>query len=479
MGPQTSTISVTRRLVERYLMFGLACVFVCVSLALVLAWRGHLPQLVELMALPPLAVLLIGALVLRRTLRCSDHIERQLIEVATTGMPVDAALRPLIESEPMARGWNAVLEQLRGQQTLRRLESRLQESLEAGQARRCEAVLNRLSDGIAVTDGTGQVVLANNALLAVLGATAKDCVLGRTLSDLLGETLHAPDHPALAQLVTPVRGRPLDVEHGSEETERVLRITCHTTLSEQFDPDSTLWSVRDVTQQKLAERMRDQFVNTVAHELRTPLANLKAYAETLVSQPEIDLDQQNRFYNVIQSEATRLARFVDELLNVSQMEAGAISISRHETDTERLLLEIVQHIRPLAEQKVLQFEQHLPLKLPKLQVDKDKLSAALINLLGNAVKYTPAEGKVRLLVELGEEQVHFHVEDTGIGIAADELPRISEKFFRSRDQRVRRLTGSGLGLAFAREVARLHGGKLSIRSEIDKGSRFSLTLPLS
>jgi two-component system phosphate regulon sensor histidine kinase PhoR len=166
------------------------------------------------------------------------------------------------------------------------------------------------------------------------------------------------------------------------------------------------------------------------------------------------------------------------MLNVNQMEAGALSRARHETDIERLLHEVLENERPHALKKRLTYDSQLPAKLPKLRVDKDKLAAALVNLLGNAIKYTPEEGNVKLTVEVTGEQIHFHVDDTGIGIAAEELPRISEKFFRSQDSRVRGITGSGLGLAFAQEVARLHGGRITITSELNKGSRFTLTLPL-
>jgi signal transduction histidine kinase len=100
-------------------------------------------------------------------------------------------------------------------------------------------------------------------------------------------------------------------------------------------------------------------------------------------------------------------------------------------------------------------------------------------LLGNAIKYTPEEGRVKLFVEMAADQVHFHVEDTGIGIAAEELPRLAEKFFRSKDARVQECRGSGLGLSFTQEVARLHGGRLTVTSELGKGSRFTLSLPLA
>ena len=193
---------------------------------------------------------------------------------------------------------------------------------------------------------------------------------------------------------------------------------------------------------------------------------------------DIDVEQQKQFFNTINDEATRLARFVDELLNVSQMESGAMSLARHETDTQRLIEEVIEHVRPEIDRKQIDFERLLPPKLPKLNVDKDKVTAALVNLLGNATKYTPKDGRVRLRVESAPGEIRFHVDDSGIGIAEAELPRVFEKFFRSDDGRVREVTGTGLGLAFTQEVARLHGGKVTVHSELNKGTQFTLTLPV-
>ncbi len=240
-----------------------------------------------------------------------------------------------------------------------------------------------------------------------------------------------------------------------------------------------LWCFRDITQQRIADESRNQFVFTATHELRTPLANIKAYADTLAEADELGVEDQKRFYNIISNEATRLARFVDELLDVSQLEFGTVLAARSETDIERMIQETIENLRPQLLQKELKFETRLAPKIPSLVVDKDKLIAALVNLLGNAIKYTPEQGTVRLIVEPGDASLDFHVEDTGIGISPEELPRISQKFFRSQDARVQSLVGSGLGLAYVQEVARLHGGKLSIKSQIDKGSRFTLTIPLA
>ena len=131
------------------------------------------------------------------------------------------------------------------------------------------------------------------------------------------------------------------------------------------------------------------------------------------------------------------------------------------------------------EQKNVELEVDLPGKLPELVVDKDKLTVALVNLLGNAAKYTPEGGRVRLHAEIMEDVMQIDVEDTGIGISVEEIPKVLEKFFCSSDPRVHEQTGSGLGLSLANEIVRLHGGKLIVHSELNKGSKFTMTLPTS
>jgi two-component system phosphate regulon sensor histidine kinase PhoR len=239
-----------------------------------------------------------------------------------------------------------------------------------------------------------------------------------------------------------------------------------------------VWSVRDVTQQRLADRMRDEFLDCATHELRTPLANIKAYAETLALNEMMDVEQQKEFCNTINSEATRLARLIDDLLDLSSMEVGSLSIKRQNVEVDRLLHEVVDKVRPLMEQKHITFETALPAKLPELRLDKDKIATTLVNLLGNAAKYTPDGGRVALKVKTADGLLQIDVEDTGVGIAAEELPRVFEKFFRSADPRVQQESGTGLGLPLAREVVRLHGGDVTGSSRLNQGSTFTVTLPL-
>ena len=224
-----------------------------------------------------------------------------------------------------------------------------------------------------------------------------------------------------------------------------------------------------MTQQRLADAMRDQFLTTATHEFRTPLANIRAYAESLHECNDLAPESRKHFYNVIQGESVRLSQLVDDLLDISRMQAGALSLEPAETDLGKLVEEIATKVQGEIRAKSLDFQCELPPKLPpKIIVDKSKVSAALVNLLGNATKYTPEGGKVIFRVELSPNKLQFQVSDTGIGIDPEELPHVFERFYRSNDDRVRELSGSGLGLALTQEVARLHGGEITVESQLNQ-----------
>lgn len=475
--------SLPRRLASLHLMGGLACLLLSLGLSLALAARGMLLDFASAVAIVPVALLLVGVILIRRTTSIHASIEEQLRNFAVVPTATDEILRPLPETDPLGIGWNILLERVSGRDALERIECWL-ETRDTPRESRWSQVLDHLPDGIAVTGTNGAMIAANQAAKSLLSLTS-DEVNGVSIVDILTAQASADAEGIRDRLRASSRSVVFELHQGQALADGVLRVARHPVRPTQMRSEEAgktqehVWSIRDVTQQKLADEVRNQFVSTATHELRTPLANIKAYAETLAAHDDIDSEQQKQFFNTINAEATRLSRFVDELLNVSQMESGALSLSRHETDLLRLTEEVVAHVQPEFDKKQIRFERNLPVKLPKLHVDKDKVSAALVNLLGNAVKYTPEEGQVRLIVETKTSELQFHVEDTGYGIAQEEIPKLFDKFFRSDDERVRQVTGSGLGLAFTQEVARLHGGHVAVHSELGKGSRFTLSLPLN
>jgi len=435
--------------------------------------------------LGPACCMAAGAVLLNRMVRPVADIEQQLHQVATSPSLESCELREVPSIGAAALGWNRVIQQRFSGQT-DSLQQRIRHSLAQGRHSRLDAVLNSIPDGLATTDEAGRLTYTNLPMSVLLGlkevVSAGDGAAagGPVMNELLIKRWNLAESDAIFSSEN--RDRTVVTELTREENgqRRIARIArhpiCFVNGSKQ---EAHVWSMRDVTHQKLAEEMRDQFVDTATHELRTPLANIKAYAETLALTEMIDVEQQKQFLNTINSEATRLARFVDDLLSVSSMELGSLSLNKQVTDLTRMLNEVVAKVRPQIEEKQQTFEIVFPEKLPEPALDKDKIAGLLVNLLGNAVKYTPEGGRVTFRVNVSDQQIEMTVEDTGVGIAEDELPKVFDKFFRSQDPRVQEQTGTGLGLALAQEVVRLHGGQITVESEINKGSTFSVLLPRS
>lgn len=491
---KTTQLELPRRVTAYYLAFALsAIVWLTFGLVLVMVVTLRIGQpersvwmtVCTAMKYAPAAVLLpmlvvsLGAVVLKSTVRPVTQIESQLFKIAIAPSIGDSDLRALQPTHPVEIGWNRVIE-LRNQRTNHGgLDSRIDQGLEAFRQRKAETILNSLSDGVAVTDPDGRVTFANQALVALVGKEA-NTIPGSAMEECL--ELSLAGERAEAFLNGELRERTVVAELGrsGDMVKGVLRVARHPLRSSDGTANTGhLWCIRDITQQKLADQMRNQFVYSATHELRTPLANIKAYAETLALCDSLDVEKQKEFCNTINAEAHRLSRFIDDLLSISRMEAGAMALDRQETDLERLFQETIRNVQPQMIQKKITFQAHLPEKLPKLNLDKDKFTVALINLLGNAAKYTPEGGRVVLQVEVREGQIQIEVADTGFGISVQELSRIFDKFFRSADPRIQEQSGSGLGLSLAHEIVRLHGGKIAVHSELDKGTKFIVSLPLS
>jgi signal transduction histidine kinase len=445
-------------------------------------------QFAPLALVGPACCMAIGAVLMNRLVRPVADIERQLHEVATSPSVESCELREVQGVGAAAMGWNRVVRQRSSDGRTETLQQRIRKSLEQGRYSRLDAVLNSVPEGVATTDEKGQLNYTNLPMSVLLGLP--DVVRGSDgaseeatvplMTEQLTKRWQLSESDPL--LLDENRDRPVVTELTREEggQRRIARVARHPIcITGSGGRECHVWTIRDVTQQKLAEEMRDQFVDTATHELRTPLANIKAYAETLALADVIDVEQQKQFLNTINSEATRLARFVDDLLSVSSMELGSLSLNKQVTDLGRMLNEVLAKIRPQVDEKRLTLEVALPEKMPEPEMDKDKIATVLVNLLGNAVKYTPTNGRVIFRVNITDKQIEISVEDTGVGIAADELEKVFDKFFRSSDPRVQEQTGTGLGLALAQEVVRLHGGRIDVKSEINKGSTFTVLLPLS
>ena len=436
----------------------------------------------SLVVLLPLLLVGVGAIVLSRVASPLADVEAELRRIAALPLGDSIEMKHQSPRSAAALGWNRVIEALEDKrETSPELRTNTLPSASTKEAAipDSEEIIAQIPEGVAVTDTRAVVKLVNPAMAALLGmGDEPDSLLETRIEDLLRDAGASQDSASILESKNLQRTAITTLTIQVEQHKRVLRVARSPRRSGEGKLLGHIWLVRDATQQQLAEEARDQFIDAATHELRTPLANIKAYAETLVTMDDLDVERQKEFCNTINSEATRLARFVDDLLSVSSMEAGVLTVSRQNVDTMRLLEEVAEKVRPLVVQKNLEFETAIPPKLPEMSIDKDKIVATLVNLLGNAVKYTPAGGRVALRVKTSDRELHLDVVDNGVGIDSDEIPKVFDKFFRSENPLVAEQVGTGLGLSLAREVVRGHGGEISVDSEIGKGSTFSITLPL-
>ncbi|TWT98083.1 Alginate biosynthesis sensor protein KinB [Botrimarina colliarenosi] len=440
-------------------------------------WKGVVKNLAEhapLAIVGPLGVILLGGWWLRRTTRPLADIERGLSAIARQPYDDSPRCEAIAPSSLAAIGWNRIAQAMPS--------NLVDQSDEATQAKlrvlagnaggKQRAAIESLSEGIAITDAEGRIDFANRAVAALLGSD--DEIEGVSIDELLAGLASTKENPLAGSSRDAEVVSELQVATGSGD--RMLRLA-----RAPLGGDAStghVWSLRDITQQKLTDASRDQFIDTATHELRTPLANIKAYAETLAMGDMIDIEEQKEFCNTINAEATRLARFVDDLLSISSLEVGSLGIQRTTVDVRRLLDEAADKIRPTIKQRGMTFEVKLSEKLGEARLDKDKVSGMVVNLLGNAAKYTPEGGTVTLTAVREDEQLKIEVRDTGVGIAADEAEKVFEKFFRSANPAVQDQVGTGLGLPLAREIARLHRGELTLASKLGEGCTFTALLPL-
>lgn len=374
--------------------------------------------------------------------------------------------------------WAAKLDESSGK--LREAEIRL--SLAEAECSHAESILDSLRDAVLVTDQFNEVMLANSSaerLLGVNDAGAEHKPLDQVVSD-----------ESLRQMIkdvskSGVSARQKRVEHtmpaepaaGSPNAAFDVTIACLPEI--RNTPGGVVTILRDVTREKEIAQMKSDFVSQASHELRTPLASINAYVEMLIDGEAATEEARGEFYSIIKGEVDRVSRMIDNMLNISRIEAGIISIERSEVDFAKVVREVVETMQPQAKAKRIMLIEKVGPLIYTAEADRDMMYQVVMNLVSNAIKYTPEEGRVTVSVENDDasRSVLVAVQDTGLGIPPEARARLFEKFFRVENYK-RFAKGTGLGLNLVRQIVEtVHRGKIDVDSEVGMGSRFWFTVP--
>jgi signal transduction histidine kinase len=410
----------------------------------------------------------------RFRLKAIGAIHEVLLAVKEDGVDVSTLeLDPHLGLEAVA--WNRLLGERQNRQVSTALE-RVKEAVHERSATGDTLVsaFDKIPCGLVLVNDKMQVEHVNGAAGVFLQADRERLLQASVATVLKDEQVTravqaALDHPASKRVV-------VEVGQSGSMTSGVLRYTISPTG--HGDTHFVLVTIEDVTQQRVAEAAMNSFLAKAAHELRTPLTNIRLFVEEALEHCERDPAATSRCLNIMNEEAQRLDRTVSEILSVSQIEAGSFELKRDDVSVASLLGQLKADHEAQARERDITLEFDQPPKLPVIQADRDKIALALHNLVGNALKYTLEGGRVTVVTTVENGRLTVAVTDTGIGIDPEEQERVFDKFYRSKNPQATSVKGSGLGLPIAREVARLHGGDVTLESELGKGSTFTLTVPL-
>ena len=413
-------------------------------------WSGHIALALAL------AALWAGGQVWfwGRTARRQGERLRQLDETAPDDPTWVEAFHP-----ELARALEDLAERI--QQRIHRLES---------ENNRLEVILESITEAILVVDRDSRVVLANKALANLFD-------LESPLEGLLTAEVvrYSAIQDALAGCLAEGRRREMEVElTGAPERHLDMQVAPVFEGNECIGAVAVLY---DITRLRQLERMRRDFVANVSHELCTPLTAIKGYAEILSDGAVDDRATARRFTGIIENHADRLTHLLGDLLDLSRLESDQLEVELVPCELKPLVDTSVGSVSQAAAQKQIDIHCDIPPSV-KVICDPKLIEQALINLLDNAVKYTPAGGKVRIGTRPVEDtdRLTIYVEDTGIGIPSEDLGRIFERFYRVDKGRSRDLGGTGLGLSIVRHIAEVHGEQVSVQSKLGAGTTFSFEL---
>jgi len=336
-----------------------------------------------------------------------------------------------------------------------------------------DTVISSMFEGIMLTDEKGRILIINPSLRKLFlvdsqpeGKKPIEVLRNNRIQDLVEEIVRGAHRITVEETIslTP------------EET--IVRINGAPVVKNGVIHGAIL-VFHDITELRRLERMRQDFVANVSHELRTPLSNIKGYSETLLGGAIRDDSNSREFIKTIHDESERLSNIINDLLDISRLESGKVKIALIPVEAGESIKKAATVLKNFAAGKSINIELSIPDDLPKISADEGRFTQALLNLLDNAIKYTPERGSIRINALKEGGFVRIEVTDTGVGIPEKDLPRIFERFYRVDKARSRELGGTGLGLSIVKHIIQAHGGEVWVKSVLGKGSTFSFIVPIA
>jgi two-component system phosphate regulon sensor histidine kinase PhoR len=449
--------------------------------------NAGLPAMVKAMTLGAglaLAVLgIIGGFLISRVPKeridsVAAHLEN-MVRRGTVGMAISET-----EADALGRLGHAVNRYLAfvkeevEQSHLEAKEWQIQMKVLDAEKRHIEAVIGAISDGVVVTDAFGDLVLANAAAENLFGFKF-DPAARRPIEEAITDSSFLALVNDMREAGVLVPHRTIEWIQGAAEQARTWRVILNTVVeSKKHDRISGVVAVlHDVTKEKEIARMKSDFVSNVSHELKAPLASIRAYTEMLVEGEARNETEAKEYLHVVASETDRMTHLIESILNLSRLESGLVPVNKADLAVTEILRDVADVMTPQAVQKHIRLEADLSPVFFRVHGDRDMLYQAVLNVVSNAIKYTPEGGQVRISTYLEDGAVVVEVADTGYGIPQEDAAKVFEKFYRSRHS-AKAAKGTGLGLALVKHVVDVvHGGRVALESNVGKGSIFRLYLP--
>jgi PAS domain S-box-containing protein len=340
-----------------------------------------------------------------------------------------------------------------------------------------EAVIHSVAEGLVVVDEKGKVIMLNPAAERLLGVSKKNKI-GQPISEGIRED-------QLISFIKDSRGskddREIEILSGQDETKKTLRASSAVIEDEDGKTVGMVSVLSDITKQKELDRLKANFLTSISHELRTPLVAIEKSISMMLSGMAGRMSNtQEEFLRIAERNLKRLTNLINDLLDLSKLEAGKVKLRPQLASIEKIIEDSVQTLGAWAKTKAINIKIGIQSDLPEIYMDPDKVIQVLNNLIGNAIKFTPDNGDIVIEARSDKEKkvIEVSVADSGIGIPEDDLSKVFDKFYQTGERTPTDISGTGVGLSIAKEVVELHGGEIWAENRDGGGAKFVFTLPM-